>query len=79
MPSGVSGRIVKSRTGAALGRVSGDSMFPDPPEPPQLVQTSAQGPWAARPTATAAPPAAMYAACSCRSARGSVAADCAEG
>ena len=24
---------------------AGDSMFPDPPEPPQLVQTSAQGLW----------------------------------
>jgi hypothetical protein len=23
----------------------GNSMFPDPPEPPQLVQTSAQGSW----------------------------------
>jgi hypothetical protein len=25
--------------------MSGNSMFPDPPEPPQLVQTVAQGPW----------------------------------
>jgi hypothetical protein len=24
---------------------AGNSMFPDPPEPPQLVQTAAQGPW----------------------------------
>ena len=23
----------------------GNSMFPDPPEPPQLVQTAEQGPW----------------------------------
>jgi hypothetical protein len=25
--------------------MSGNSMFPDPSEPPQLVQTAAQGPW----------------------------------
>jgi len=24
---------------------AGDSMFPDPPEPPPLIQTAAQGPW----------------------------------
>ena len=27
-----------------MDRVTGNSMFPDPPEPPQLVQTAAQEP-----------------------------------
>jgi hypothetical protein len=29
-----------------VDRVTGTNMFPDPPEPPQLVQMAAQGPWA---------------------------------